>query len=140
MPIELPSESMNDQLPKTVADESPKPKRRWFQFSLRTLMGIMLVFGCVMGWLAFERRKIAVYQNDVEALRKLSGKFETNDNPRVNPPWLQMILGDDSYKEIVGVFLLGENCIVDITRNGKSRRINPRATHFFIMHKNFNKS
>ena len=29
-----------------------RPKRRWFQFSLRTLMVLMLAFACGFGWLS----------------------------------------------------------------------------------------
>jgi hypothetical protein len=31
---------------------TPKPRRRWLQFSLRTLMVLMLVFGAGFGWFA----------------------------------------------------------------------------------------
>lgn len=36
----------------TVPTATPKPRRRWLQFSLRTLLVLMLVFGCGFGWLA----------------------------------------------------------------------------------------
>jgi hypothetical protein len=32
----------------------PKPKRRWLQFSLRTMLVLMLLFGCGLGWLGRE--------------------------------------------------------------------------------------
>ena len=34
-----------------IESVSQKPRRRWPQFSLRTLMVLMLVFGCGFGWL-----------------------------------------------------------------------------------------
>ena len=35
----------------TLADmTTPKPKRRWFQYSLRTLLVLMLLVGVGMSW------------------------------------------------------------------------------------------
>ena len=36
----------------TAPTTTPKPKRRWLQFSLRTLMVVMVVFGTGLGWFA----------------------------------------------------------------------------------------
>jgi hypothetical protein len=33
----------------TTGPTSPKPRRRWFQYSLRTLLVLMLAFGCGFG-------------------------------------------------------------------------------------------
>ena len=38
----------------TAPTTTPKPKRRWLQFSLRTLMVVMVVFGTGLGWFAHE--------------------------------------------------------------------------------------
>ena len=38
----------------TEPTTTPKPKRRWFQFSLRTLLVLMLVFGCGFGRLGMK--------------------------------------------------------------------------------------
>lgn len=35
----------------------PTRRRRWFQFSLRTLLLMMLVFGCGLGWFTAKRRQ-----------------------------------------------------------------------------------
>jgi Leucine-rich repeat (LRR) protein len=40
---------MNDSL-------APKPKRRWFQFSLRTLLLTMFLAACLVGWVAWRLR------------------------------------------------------------------------------------
>ena len=39
----------------TTAPTPPKPRHRWLQFSLRTVMVIVLVFGCGMGWFVLKR-------------------------------------------------------------------------------------
>ncbi|MEQ1904003.1 MAG: hypothetical protein ABL888_07475 [Pirellulaceae bacterium] len=49
---------------------TPRPKRRWLQFNLRTLLVLTLVVGSGLGWIANERRKNARLQADIEALRK----------------------------------------------------------------------
>ena len=44
----------------SVGDNPAKkklPRRRWFQFSLRTLLLMMLVFGCGLGWFTAKRRQ-----------------------------------------------------------------------------------
>jgi hypothetical protein len=38
---------------------TPKPKRRWLQFNLRTLLVLTLVVGLGLGWMASQRRKAA---------------------------------------------------------------------------------
>jgi hypothetical protein len=51
--------------PVTLEKKSHKLHRRWFQFSLRTLLLLMLVFGCGLGWVAYERTKNGKVQVDV---------------------------------------------------------------------------
>ncbi|MFO0882766.1 MAG: hypothetical protein U0894_01020 [Pirellulales bacterium] len=54
------------------ANKSAPPRRRWFQFSLRTLLLAMLVFGCGLGWLANKRMKS---QRAWEPIRAIHGKI-----------------------------------------------------------------
>ena len=41
----------------TTAPISPKPRRPWLQFRLRTMLVIVLVFGCGMGWFAYKLKQ-----------------------------------------------------------------------------------
>ena len=43
---------LQDHSMTTAPTTTPKPRRRWLQFSLRTLMVLMLVLGCGLGWFA----------------------------------------------------------------------------------------
>ena len=47
--------------------QAGKRKRRWYQFSLRTLMLGTLVVGCGLGPIADERQKVAKQRAVVEA-------------------------------------------------------------------------
>ncbi len=91
---------------KPNASEPTKPRRRWFQFSLRTLLIVVVLIGCGMGWLGPKvynaRRQRAV----VAAIRQLGGKvaydYEFNAQgepaPNLESPrkaWLHALVGDD---------------------------------------------
>ena len=49
-----------------AADNTPKPRRRWLRFSLRTLLAVMLLFGVVFGVLGMMARE-AKRQRKVKA-------------------------------------------------------------------------
>ena len=41
----------------TAPEDTPKPRRRWLRFSLRTLLVVMLLFGVVFGVLGMMARE-----------------------------------------------------------------------------------
>ena len=49
---------------------TPTPRRRWLQFSLRTLL--VLVFGCGRGWLAYEIKRAGQLNGAASRLPDLS--------------------------------------------------------------------
>lgn len=55
-----------------------KPKRRWFQFSLRTLLVVILLFGSGFGWLGMKIKQAREQRKAVEAIRELGGSV-SND-------------------------------------------------------------
>jgi len=61
----------DDTMTTTSATTPAKPRRRWLQFSLRTLMVLMLVCGCVLGWLAREVQRVRAQREAVKAIREL---------------------------------------------------------------------
>ncbi|MFO0882767.1 MAG: hypothetical protein U0894_01025 [Pirellulales bacterium] len=73
-----------------VAHNSAPPRRRWFQFSLRTLLLAMLVFGCGLGWLANKRMKSQRAWAAVRAVERQRGilHFEKGS-------WIEKKLGID---------------------------------------------
>jgi hypothetical protein len=57
----------------TSAPPAPKPRRRWLQFSLRTLLVLMLVLGCGLGWLAYKIKAAREQRAAVDAIHKMGG-------------------------------------------------------------------
>ncbi len=91
----------------------PKCKRRWFQFSLRSLLIFVTLVGCGLGWLGFKVRAASRQQANVAAIVKLGGSVEYDyDNdaqgnrvPNPTPPgpkWLRGLLGDDFFRDVTG--------------------------------------
>jgi hypothetical protein len=103
--------AMQDEPPKA---EPLKRKRRWFQFSLRTLMIVVTVFAIVGGWFGAKMARARRQQATVEAVRKSVGwvgyKYQVgpfgqlipNATPP-NPAWLRKMLGDDFFADVISV-------------------------------------
>jgi hypothetical protein len=60
----------------TTPSTTPKPRRRWLQFSLRTLMVLLLVLGAGLGWLAHEAERARAQQKLAAAIQQLGGRVE----------------------------------------------------------------
>ena len=86
--------------------QAGRGKRRWFQFSLRSLLLAMLVFGCAFGWIAHERQRAWEGQQAVLAIEKAGGEISLKQEG-ARPPWLAAILGDDSYEYTKDIALHG---------------------------------
>ena len=71
------------ETPSQPSSESTMPKRkwRWLQFNLRTLLVLMLVVGAGLGWVAYERRKNARLQADIEVLESLGCEVDGPAHP-----------------------------------------------------------
>ena len=112
--------------------EPPKRKRRWFQFSLRTLLGLTLLVGLGMAtWIvpikkSAEKQKVAVdaiktdagsvfYDYQVDP----SGSLTTGAEPP-GPSWLRRLLGDDFFSTVVGV---GVNTPADMKHVGELSKL-----------------
>ena len=66
---------------------------------------MMLVFGCGLGWVAFERTQNAKSQADLAAIRKFGGSVEFYESKPDRATWLQWLLGDDSFRNVSEVTL-----------------------------------
>lgn len=99
-----------NEAPNTAAT---KPRRRWYQYRLRTLLVAVTLVGCGMGWLGFKIRIAARQEADVAALVKLGGSVEYDYDTdghgnRVynavppGPKWLRALLGDDLFRNVTG--------------------------------------
>jgi len=87
---------------------SPRPTRRWLQFSLRTLFVLVAVLALFLGWLNWARRW-DVERRKMEDHPGLRGAYRESIYPHKNSPWLlkpvEFILWDDlaasSFDELV---------------------------------------
>lgn len=96
----------------TIAD---KPKRRWFQFSLRTLLILVTVFAIACSWYAVEMQKAAKRRTAIKEIKRLGGDVRYYDasNPNTlgdQPKWhslLRKLHGDEHLGNPVAVSLEG---------------------------------
>ena len=87
-----------------MADKSPK--RRWFQFRLRTLLIAILVLSVPLSWFAVRKEKARRQREAVEEIERLGGTvFYPYDGLLVPPKrtWLRKLLGNDFFDKVDSV-------------------------------------
>ena len=84
---------------------APKPKLRWFQFSLRTLLVVVTLCAIPCSWLAVKLRQARRERAAATAIEKLGGQVEWSKPS--GPAWLRSFVGDDSFKTVKGVDVWG---------------------------------
>ena len=89
--------------------DKPKPKRRWLQFSLRTMFLVMTVF-CI--WIAITAKRARDQKLAVEAIREMGGRvfYEHqigNPSDPLIPEWLRRFIGDEYFFSVNGIQLEG---------------------------------
>ena len=60
-------------LVRMTMNDSPKPKRRWYQYSLRTLLLFMVLCAIACSWFAVKMQRVKRQQEAVEAIREAGG-------------------------------------------------------------------
>ena len=100
-------------------DEPNKPRQRWFQFSLRTLMLFVVVASHAFAWLGVmvqrardhrqanaEVRRVAAEIGSKGGMVRLDVHYGSTDSRRVRPTWLENLFGDPGapYRYSVGFF------------------------------------
>jgi Leucine-rich repeat (LRR) protein len=68
-----------------------KTKRRWFRFSLRTLLVLMTVLAV---WLGMSVKKYRDHRAAITAIKQLNGSFSLNP---IEPGWRQRFVSDERY-------------------------------------------
>lgn len=89
----------------TKQSATTKHNRRWFQFSLKTLLATMLLVGIGLGWLAREREHVRRRLAAINAVNRAGGHIEYNTKRPFRPVWLRPLVGDTTPGEVEGVFL-----------------------------------
>ncbi|MGA2063224.1 MAG: hypothetical protein ABSG67_22365 [Thermoguttaceae bacterium] len=88
----------------TAEHENPPLKRRWHQYSLRTLFILTFLVACASSWLGVKMRQARRQNEAVDALIKLGGKvgFDYKDRGATpsDPAWLRNLFGDGNVTSI----------------------------------------
>ena len=71
---------------------TPKPKRRWFQYSLLALLVFMLLASISMRWLSVKMKKAREQRAAALAIVPFGGKVIWDES---GPEWLRRLLGDN---------------------------------------------
>jgi len=78
--------------------DKPKPRRRWLQFSLRTLLLGVTVF-CV--WMGITAKRARDQRLAVGVIEEAGGRIqyqhETSSSDPPGPEWLRRLIGDDYF-------------------------------------------
>ena len=103
-------------------ENSLKRNRRWFQFSLRTLLIVIAIVAIPCAWLGSKIERKRKEREAVAAIEALGGYVWYNYQAAApggppwaspaepyGPAWLRSFLGDDFFSEVTGVSLQDAN-------------------------------
>ena len=76
-----------------------KPKRRWYQFGLRTLFVFVAICAIPCGWVGVKMQHAKWQREAAEVFRKLGGHVEWSKPS--GPVWLRSLLGDDFFRSVI---------------------------------------
>jgi internalin A len=111
---------------------SEKPKRRWFQFSLKTLLVTIALMCLALGYVVYKRDVAARAKVAAETLkiRGASYEFPPGKMPGMGNEWSVAILGDDAYEHIAGLSLRGSQFHdADLTQVAKLKSLRFLSIH-----------
>jgi Leucine-rich repeat (LRR) protein len=98
-----------------------KPRRCWLQFSLRTMLVLVLVCSIPCAWVACKVKQAREQRDAVEAIQKAGGQVSYDygraDASRTNS--LQDLLGRDFFFDVSGVYLNGTGVSAELLREAR---------------------
>lgn len=103
----------------------PKPKLRWYQFSLRTLLIAVTLFAFPCSWLAVKINQARRQRIAVAAIVKEGGsvnydwQFVNGQKEPRGPAWLRSIFGEDLFSNVLQASVksdAGLACLTDLPK------------------------
>ena len=103
----------------------PKPKRRWYQYSLRTLLIVVTLFALACSWFAVKMQQAKRQRETVEAIKKVGGfifyDYQIDESGKVihsagpfAPIWLRNLLGDDFFYDVVYAEVFSDTALAQL--------------------------
>ncbi len=90
---------------------TPHPRRRFFRYSLRTLLVVVTVFCVFLGTIGLQIKRAREQRLSVEAILELGGfvsyAHERNQSDPPGPEWLRWLIGDEYFVSVVAVGFRG---------------------------------
>jgi hypothetical protein len=92
-----------------MQSEPPKRNRRWFQFSLRTLLIFTMICAVACGWLGKKIERKRKELDAAEAILRSGGsvwydyQMEHGNEKPPGPDWLRGLLGENFFSEVENV-------------------------------------
>ena len=98
--------------------DPPKRKRRWFQFSLRTLMIVVVIVAIPCAWLGRKIERKRQEREAVAAIKKMGGlvgyDYQMAGAKPPGPDWLRNVLGENIFSEVASVsYYFGKANVTD---------------------------
>ncbi len=85
-----------------MTDQPPKPRRRWFQFSMRSLLIVVtLVAGLLVAWRVY----VEPYRRQRETMALITGLGGFYEAMPGGPSWLRGLFGDENFQNIIEISL-----------------------------------
>jgi hypothetical protein len=101
---------------------SPKPRRRWYQFGLSTLLIGLTLFSLPLGYVAWEREQCRrgetaremIYRHEGSGVMFSGREFDDlldqiGGSSNHRPEWLKAILGNDQFRRKDSARLSGDS-------------------------------
>lgn len=85
----------------------PPPKRHWYQFSLRTLLVVVLLVSVGMSWLTVRMQRVRKQREVINAVWELGGWVYGEAAEPSDQTWLRESLGSVFFPNVVDVRLAG---------------------------------
>jgi len=119
----VPFPRLSDKVPMEIDSTpnaaQPKSRRRWYQYSLRTLLIVVTLAGCGFAWLGIRVREAREQAAAVAAISGLGGIViydyqvdargdPVHDAEPPGPEWLHVLLGEGFFTKVYSVYLRGD--------------------------------